>query len=190
MVRNFNIVMAIIIGFSVALLAGSVFLNDPPEQFRSKISRYIAHYEGLAKATGDFNLVLVNVHEKTLSVKLLLHNFTYHRVGALMPEVIAPMLEEEESPEEAISLRKQLLDNYERLKLQELVRGIIQEYTTGDVLDYDGLLLDKRLEYPDYTLNEARMILDEIHAVSNEYLLAVHQYQHDIEKVLENSKDI
>lgn len=172
---------------TAAALDDKIPLHDL-ELFRGKMSRYIAHYEGLAKATYDFNLVLVNVHEKTNSVKLLLHNLTFHRVGTLMPNEIDPGMEE--TAEEKLTLRKRLLDKYERLKLQEYVRQIIDEYTIADVVNYDALLLDKRLEYPDYTLNEARLILDEIDAVSKEYLLAVHQYQHNIEKVLENSKSL
>jgi hypothetical protein len=57
-------------------------------------------------------------------------------------------------------------------------------------LDYNVHLTNNLLLYPNYALNQAKFIRDEIESLSNEYVSILSTYQSTLKKVLEKSKNI
>ena len=154
------------------------------ENFREEIGVFIAHYEGLASASRDFNAKITVVSERTLAISLMLRSFAYQRIGSLKPNII------ENETLKNKSLREMLLDHYDQISVRNQIKEVLASYTSDDKLDIQGALASDRLNYPDFVINEARFILDEIETISKEYLVAFDEYQVALEGVLNHSKDI
>jgi hypothetical protein len=175
---------------SISQMVTSTVLEDKNlsardlEDFRDRLGVYVAHYEGLARATHEFDIKISVLSERTLSVQLMLRNFAYQRIGALDAEVVKDdMLKE-------YSLRKILLDHYDQSFVRKKVNQIVEENTVDGKLNYQAILAAEELDYPDFVINEARFILDEIETISQEYLASFDDYQKSLEQVLQHSKDI
>jgi hypothetical protein len=153
-------------------------------KFRDQIGIYITHYEGLSVASKDFEMKVGVLSERTLAVQLMLRNFTYQRIGALSPSDFQTTKSLQD-----YSIREIIVDYYNRSIVESKVNKILADHSTDGVIDYQAVLAAPELDYPDFVVNEARFVLDEIETISKEYLVAFDEYQEALEVVLHNSKD-
>ncbi|HOY06221.1 MAG TPA: hypothetical protein PLO67_12515 [Saprospiraceae bacterium] len=174
---------------SVMDLVTNLAVNDPSipvegvNAFRENIIRYVQHYQGLSDATRKLQGTVMAVQERTDEMRIMLKSFTVQRVTNLFPDQVDQAAAEP-------SLRNVLLHIYEKDRVTDTIGKILiryqQDKQPGDI----SVLTDPRFVYPEYVVNEARFILDELHAITQEYLVAFTEYQHDLEAVLQQSKDI
>ena len=176
--------------YGMALRDDKISVDDV-DNFRNEIGKFIAHYERLAIANRDFTNTVNSVRERTISVQMLLRNFTYQRLSTLRPAEFNPADEfDAQKIVDEKNFRNIMLHDYERNVILGKVNEIIRQYANDGNINFETALADKQLEYPDYIIGEAKFIVDEIEAISEEYILAFNRYQENVEHVLEQSKDI
>lgn len=153
-------------------------------RFREEVSRYVQHYQGLAEATNAFQGTVFAIKERTQELDLILRIFTEQRIEHMFPQNLA-------QAQGAEQLRNILLDIYNKDRVEDKVREILGSYTTqSKYMMWESALNDPLLTYPDYAITEARFLLDELLAITEEYVIAINNYQDDLEMVLEKSKDL
>jgi hypothetical protein len=156
---------------------------DDVNKFRDDISKYVAHYQGLADATNHFQEAVVGVQERSEELQIALKSFTIQRISNLYPAQSDAVAKE-------TSLRKVLVDIYEKEKVGKTIQEVLSKYNQGGNISREKALTDPQLVYPEYVVNEARFIFDEMSAVSQEYISSFTEYEHEIEAVLEKSKTL
>lgn len=153
---------------------------------QEQLAKYMTFYESLGKANAEFNTKVNNLGIRIAVLHNLLRNFTSERLEALYPEQSQALLGSQ------ASLNELLLSHYDR----ELVLNLLQEIeknktcsASGQVC-YEQLLHDAHFSYPDFAINQARYVADELEAIGNEYVKVFNEYQSAIERVLTNATGI
>ncbi|WPP48931.1 hypothetical protein [Catalinimonas niigatensis] len=152
---------------------------DDVVAFKTDLKLYIEHYEGLAKAQVNFSQKINSVEVRTEALMLLLKQYTTERATTLYPKLSKSELA-------GRTITQILTDHYSRDNVQKEVDLIISKNPD----DFNKLLSDARLVYPEYGLSQAKFIRDEIEYLGNEYIAAYESYQLSINAVLEKSKKI
>ena len=151
------------------------------QDLKNSLKVYIVHYEGLAKAQAEFDQNLANLDIRKNALNLLLNQYITDRINTLSPNTINtdPNIESQSNND--------LINKYfNKSKVEEKVNNIINQ----DPKNYSRHLNDDRLLYPNYTLNQAKFIRDEIESLGKEYISIYDSYQKALEKTLNNSKNI
>jgi len=156
---------------------------DDVNKFRDEISKFVAHYQGLADATTHFQAAVIGVQERSDELQITLKSFTTQRIGNLYPAKM-------ESVSKETSLRKVLVDVYEKEKVVKTVQEVLVKYNQNGATSQELALTDPQLVYPEYAVNEARFIYDELNAVSQEYVNSFNEYNNEIIQILEKSKTL
>ncbi len=176
------------LGSVIDLVNGFAVQNtDIPVQevnlVREDITKYVQHYQSLADATRKFHGTVSAVQERTMELQLILVSFTNQRIENLFPEQAAEAAA-------AASLRNVLLKVYEKDRVVQSVQSVLAKYKDGGDVGLGHALTDPHMVYPEYVVNEARFMLDELVAITKEYIIAFNEYQNDLRMVLEKSKDL
>ena len=156
---------------------------DDLKKFKNSLGKYINHYEGLARASYDFNSNLDKLKVKTGALRSVLNDFTISRINTLHPGAVPP--------DQASYNLNDLTSTYyrpEELNLQLDV--IINTYKTRGRIDYQSALNEPRFSYPLYAVNQAQFIQQELESITNEYISNYRLYHDRLRQILENSKTI
>ncbi|MFD0993362.1 hypothetical protein [Tenacibaculum geojense] len=160
-------------------LKGKDVTIDDVVAFKKSLQVYLKHYEGLAKAQLEFEQNLGNLDVRKEGLVLLLTQYTSERIHTLNPQL-------QINNEDKQSLTQLINSYYTKDNVQQQVDAIIslQPY------NYNQHLVNNKLVYPTYALNQAKFIRDEVEALSKEYISIFTAYQVALQKVLNDSKSI
>jgi hypothetical protein len=161
-----------------ALKGDDVSIDDVIE-LKESLKVYLEHYEGLARAQTEFEQNLGNLDIRKEGLVLLLTQYTTERSNTLNPNAI---LEKDKK----LTLTKVINKYYTKSIVQQSVDKII----SSNPLDYNNHLINKNLMFPNYALNQAKFIRDEVESLSKEYISIFTSYQTSLKQVLEKSKEI
>lgn len=150
-------------------------------KLKADLKKYIEHYEGLEQSNLAFTSNLNNLNVRIDALKLILKNYTTERLRPLNPYVNI----------DTFRNLTHLVNRYcDKEDAQIKVDRIIDEFKNENgTLNYEKALSDTRIFYPEYALNQAQVIYDELQSISRSYLSNLYTYQQNIEKVLVNSKN-
>jgi hypothetical protein len=160
-------------------LKGKDISIDDVIELKKSLKVYLEHYEGLAKAQTEFEQNLGNLDIRKEGLILLLTQYTKERANTLSPNSIP-------NQDKSLTLTGLINKHYTKKMVQQKVSQIINLKP----LDYNLHLTNNLLLYPNYALNQAKFIRDEIESLSNEYVSILSTYQSTLKKVLEKSKNI
>ncbi|WP_028887553.1 hypothetical protein [Tenacibaculum ovolyticum] len=160
-------------------LKGKDISIDDVIELKKSLKVYLEHYEGLAKAQTEFEQNLGNLDIRKEGLILLLTQYTKERANTLSPNSIP-------NQDKNLTLTGLINKHYTEKMVQQKVSQIINLKP----LDYNVHLTNNLLLYPNYALNQAKFIRDEIESLSNEYVSILSTYQSTLKKVLEKSKNI
>ncbi|WBX77433.1 hypothetical protein PG911_03985 [Tenacibaculum ovolyticum] len=160
-------------------LKGKDISIDDVIELKKSLKVYLEHYEGLAKAQTEFEQNLGNLDIRKEGLILLLTQYTKERANTLSPNSIP-------NQGKNLTLTGLINKHYTEKMVQQKVSQIINLKP----LDYNVHLTNNLLLYPNYALNQAKFIRDEIESLSNEYVSILSTYQSTLKKVLEKSKNI
>ncbi|MDY0779927.1 hypothetical protein [Tenacibaculum sp. IB213877] len=160
-----------------ALKGKDVTINDVVE-FKKSLQVYLKHYEALARAQLEFEQNLGNLDVRKEGLVLLLTQYTTERIHTLNPSVA--------NISQKQSLTQLINSFYTKENIQQQVDAIISLQPSN----YNQHLLNNKLAYPTYALNQAKFIRDEVEALSKEYVSIFTAYQVSLQKVLNDSKSI
>ncbi|MCL7762725.1 hypothetical protein MPF19_04800 [Polaribacter sp. Z014] len=161
-----------------ALNGNDVSIDDVVE-LKKSLKVYLEHYEGLARSQTEFEQNLNNLDIRKEGLVLLLTQYTTERSNTLNPNEIS-------EKDKKLSLTNVINKYYTKSIVQQRVDKIIN----AKPLDYNNHLTNKNLIFPNYALNQAKFIRDEIESLSKEYISIFTTYQSALKKVLEKSKEI
>lgn len=148
--------------------------------FKQEMDKFINHYNGLARAEGNFTSNLNNLDMRLEALRTVVNNYTLERVRAVHPEGEFGGME----------LSEIIATNYTPLELERDIDRIIGEYNGNGSMNYTAALEDERLYYPIYAINQAQFIKQELEALNNEYISSYHNFHKAIKKVLLDSKKL
>lgn len=150
------------------------------QKLKADLKKYIEHYEGLEQANLAFTANLNNLNVRIDALKLILKNYTTERLRPLNPYANI----------DTFRNLTHLVNRYcDKEDAQIKVDRIIDEFKNDNgTINYEKALSDTRIFYPEYALNQAQVINDELESISRSYLSNLYTYQQNIEKVLLNSK--
>lgn len=151
------------------------------QDLKSSLKVYIVHYEGLAKAQTEFDQNLANLDIRKNALNLLLNQYITERINTLSPNTVST-----DPNAEAVSNNDLINKHFSKSAVEARVDRIIN----ADAQNYQRHLNDDRLLYPNYTLNQAKFIRDEIESLGKEYISIYDSYQKALEKTLTNSRNI
>jgi len=160
-------------------LQGKDISIDDVVELKKSLKIYLEHYEGLAKAQSEFEQNLNNLDIRKEALVLLLTQYTTERTNTLSPNTISDI-------DKKLTLTELINKYYTENIIQQKVDKIISNKPT----DYSLHLTNNALLYPNYALNQAKFIRDEIESLSKEYISILTNYQSALEKVLDKSKNI
>ncbi|MBA82988.1 MULTISPECIES: hypothetical protein [unclassified Leeuwenhoekiella] len=160
-------------------LEGKDISIDDVVELKKSLKVYLDHYEGLAKAQIEFDQNLNNLDIRKEALILLLTQYTVERANTLNPSIRI-------DSNTQVSLTEFINTNYTETKVQHLVDEII----SANPENFNLHLTNNKLLYPNYALNQAKFIRDEIEGLAKEYSSILSNYQYNLEKVLRNSKTI
>ncbi|UMB54942.1 hypothetical protein MKD41_05570 [Lutibacter sp. A64] len=152
---------------------------DDVVALKNSLKVYLEHYEGLAKAQIEFEQNLGNLDIRKEGLVLLLTQFTTERSNTLNPNAIS-------KEDENLSLTQLINKYYTKSIVQQKVDKIIN----SNASDHNANLTNSQLIYPNYALNQAKFIRDEVESLSKEYISILSSYQSSLKDVLEKSKSI
>ena len=173
-VNSIKSVIDLVMG--TAIQGNDVEVEDVAKM-KSSLKVYIEHYAALAKAQTEFEQNLANLNIRKDALTSLLGQFSSERINTLSPNTIS-------DPDNVKDLNTVLLDHYEKENVQQQVNAIINENPNNPEIT----LNDNRLFYPNYAISQAKLITDEIDALTKEYISAYDSYQKRLVEVLNNSK--
>lgn len=161
-------------------LGGKDVSIDNIVALKDSLKDYVQHYEGLAQAQANFEQNLDNLDVRKESLVLLLTQFTQERVNTLSPNEIS------QDDIEATTLTMLINEHYSSRKVGALVddRIAFNKRTGAENSS------DQQLVYPEYAMNQAKFIRDEIESLSKEYISIYASHQAELNKVLTSSKKI
>ncbi|MFD2519206.1 hypothetical protein [Salinimicrobium flavum] len=177
-VESIRSVIDLVVG--TAITGKDISLTDVQE-LKTSLKVYIEHYEGLAKAQTEFDQNLANLDIRKNALNLLLNQYITERINTLSPNTIST-----DPDVEAISNNDLINKYYSKNTVEKKVENII----TRDAENYNRHLNDDRLLYPNYAINQAKFIRDEIESLGKEYISIYASYQKALEKTLNKSKKI
>ncbi|MEZ4883867.1 MAG: hypothetical protein R3E32_03935 [Chitinophagales bacterium] len=151
------------------------------EAFRLKLRQYVVHYQALSHSNTQFEHKLTGIKTRIEALQQLMANFVGERVSTLYDQGFA---------ESDLTLTQLIQKEFDVRDIQQHVEKLKVAYTENGELQYEKILADQRLFYPAYALNQTRFIFDEIDALSQEYVLALQEYQTNIEDVLTKAKTL
>lgn len=155
------------------------------EVYKKEIAGYVAFYEALGHAGSQFSNKTNNLGIRITVLENLVRNFTLERTEALYPGFAA-------NNSIGVDINDLTRNYFERDAINRLIAGMEQDAVpvgaTGP--DLDLLLNDPRLAFPDFAVNQARFITDELQALSLEYIAAFQDYQTNIEQILNGAPQI
>ena len=173
---------------SVMNLVNNMAVENPDvpvenvNKFRADLSKYVQHYQGLADATTKFQGNVYGVQERTEELQIKLKSFTTQRIENLFPG-------QSEAASKETSLRIVLLEVYQKERVVKTLETVMAKYKLEGDVSLEKALIDPQLVYPEYVVNEARFLLDELVAISQDYVVSFNDYQHELELVLGKSKE-
>jgi hypothetical protein len=147
--------------------------------FKKDVQKYVEHYQGLEQANQSFTANLNTINIRVDALKLILKNYTTERLRQIDPSVKLDTFRN-------LTVLINRCANKE--SVQQHVDGILEECKTNGAMNYQKALSDRRLYYPEYALNQAQVINDELVNLSKSFLSNLSTYQRQIETVLTNSK--
>ncbi|MDZ7878404.1 MAG: hypothetical protein U5L45_12070 [Saprospiraceae bacterium] len=147
--------------------------------FKKDVQKYVEHYQGLEQANQSFTANLNTINIRVDALKLILKNYTTERLHQIDPSVKLDTFRN-------LTLLVNRCANKEAV--QKHVERILEECKVNGVMNYQKALSDRRLYYPEYALNQAQVINDELVNLSKSFLSNLSTYQRQIETVLTNSK--
>lgn len=145
---------------------------------KQSLKVYIEHYEGLALAQEKFDQNLSNLSIRTHALTELLNTYTVERINTLSPNAL--------HPSDTIGLTALINKHYTTKEVQAKIDAITQTNPTA----YESHLVNHRLFYPDYALNQAKFIKDEVESLREQYIVTFRAYQKSLEEVLNKSRKI
>ncbi|MFC4720923.1 hypothetical protein ACFO5O_01210 [Geojedonia litorea] len=175
-VSSIKSVVDLVIGS--ALKGDDIPLTDV-KSLQESLKVYLEHYEGLAKAQTDFEQNIGNLDIRKEGLVLLLTQYTTERSNTLIPNSIS-------EKEKHLSLTQLINTHYTKDIVQQKVDLIIN----ANPSDHNAHLTNNHLKYPNYALNQAKFVRDEIESLSKEYISIFVSYQAALKNVLEKSKNI
>ena len=147
--------------------------------FKKDMQKYLEHYQGLEQANQSFTANLNTINIRVDALKLILKNYTTERLHQIDPSVKLDTFRN-------LTVLINRCANKEAI--QQHVDGILDECKVNGLMNYQRALSDRRLYYPEYALNQAQVINDELVNLSKSFLSNLSTYQRQIETVLTNSK--
>lgn len=145
---------------------------------------YVEHYEGLAVALNEFNVANITVKAKLDQLQNQLRNIALDRIDGLY---------DDDKVDKASLQAKELSDlldqHYNASKVEEQLQSIMENTKEGDNINYSSVLGDKRFLFPDYEIARASSVSDHLDAHASEILVALANYQQNLETVLNKSKE-
>lgn len=147
--------------------------------FKKDMQRYLEHYQGLEQANQSFTANLNTINIRVDALKLILKNYTTERLQQIDPSVKLDTFRN-------LTVLVNRCANKEAV--QQHIDGILEECKVNGMMNYQRALSDRRLYYPEYALNQAQVINDELVNLSKSFLSNLSTYQRQIETVLTNSK--
>jgi hypothetical protein len=147
--------------------------------FKKDVQKYVEHYQGLEQANQSFTANLNTINIRVDALKLILKNYTTERLRQIDPSVKLDTFRN-------LTVLINRCANKE--SVQKHVDGILDECKVNGAMNYQKALSDRRLYYPEYALNQAQVINDELVNLSKSFLSNLSTYQRQIETVLTNSK--
>jgi hypothetical protein len=150
-------------------------------KLKGDLKRYIEHYEGLEQANMTFTGNLNTLNVRLDALKSILRNYATERLRPIHPSVNL----------DTFRNFTQLVNRYcDKEDAQMRVDRIMEECkNTNGTFNYEKALGDKRLAYPEYAINQAQVLYDELESISRGFLSNLNTYQRNIDKVLINSKN-
>lgn len=146
--------------------------------FKVALKSYLEHYQGLAIAQNDFKQNLNSVNVRKEALQLLLYKYTTERIVTLTPSASTSV--------KGLSLTQLINKEYQERNVLQKVDQIIDQGNTN----YADLLLNPKIGYPYYAVNQAKLIRDEIESLGKEYITIYNSYQNSVSNVLTKSKKI
>lgn len=168
-------VIDIVIG--TAVQGKDVTLQDVT-RLKEDLKVYIEHYEGLAVAQEKFDQNLSNLSIRTYALTELLNTYTIERINTLSPNTIRAT--------DTLGLTTLINKHYSAKEVEGKIEAVIRSNPTA----YESHLVNHRLFYPDYALNQAKFIKDEVESLREQYILTFRAYQQSLEEVLNKSRKI
>lgn len=174
---------------SVTNLVAGVALGDKDvtvadvANLSTDLKIYVEHYEGLATASYEFNVANITTKAKLEQLQNQLHNIALDRIKG--------MYEEGKIDESALAAKKlsDILDQYfNATKVEDLTKMLLDGFKEGDKINYSKALADKRFLFPEFEIARASSVADHLDAHASEILLALGNYQQNLEAVLNKSK--
>jgi hypothetical protein len=147
--------------------------------FKKDVQKYVEHYQGLEQANQSFTANLNTINIRVDALKLILKNYTTERLRQIDPSVKLDTFRN-------LTVLINRCANKEAI--QQHIDGILDECKVNGMMNYQRALSDRRLYYPEYALNQAQVINDELVNLSKSFLSNLSTYQRQIETVLTNSK--
>ena len=147
--------------------------------FKKDVQKYVEHYQGLEQANQNFTANLNTINIRVDALKLILKNYTTERLRQIDPSVKLDTFRN-------LTVLINRCANKEAI--QQHIDGILDECKINGMMNYQRALSDRRLYYPEYALNQAQVINDELVNLSKSFLSNLSTYQRQIEAVLTNSK--
>ena len=149
-------------------------------KMKNDMKKYIEHYEGLEQANLTFTSNLNNLNVRLDALKLILRNYATERLRPINPSV---NLDTFRNFTHLVNVHC----NKEDAEMK--VDRIMAEFKSDKgVFNYEKALSDKRLYYPEFAVNQAQVIYDELESISRGFTSNLYTYQNNVERVLANSK--
>ena len=150
-------------------------------KMKNDMKKYVEHYEGLEQANAAFTSNLNSINVRIDVLKSIVRNYTLERLRPINPSVSIDTFRNLTS----------LVNRYgDKEDAQTKVDRIIEGHSDGKgKINYEKALSDPQLYYPEYAVNQAQVIYDELESVSRTFLTNLYTYQQNIEKVMTNSKN-
>lgn len=168
-----------IVSFVSNISFGNKKINDEDfSAFVKGLQAYIKYYEGLAKATNEFQSSLDQIKIRTKALEMILENYTIDRISDLYRE--------KAKIDKPFDIDK-LYAQFGKEQINDQVR-IIKSVDNKD--DFDKVVLDIRLGYSMTVLTQARYIQDELESLTNQYINAHQVYFKAVIEVLNYSKTL
>jgi hypothetical protein len=149
-------------------------------KMKNDLRKYIEHYEGLEHANHAFTANLNTLNVRIDALKLILKNYTTERLRPINPNINVDTFR---------NLTHLVNKHCDKEVAQIMVDRVLEDFKNDNgTFNYEKALSDKRLYYPEYAVNQAQFIHDELESISRGFLSNLYTYQQNIEKVLNNSK--
>lgn len=152
---------------------------DELQIFREKLKQYVVHYQSLSHANTQFEHKLTNIKIRIEALQQLMKNFVNERINTLYNQ---------KSSADDLTLTQLIQKQYDIRDIEQHVEKLNVAYTQNGELQYEEILADARLNYPSYALTQTRFVYDELDALTKEYILALKEYQTNLETVLNKAK--